>query len=165
MEFRLTKDFILHLHRVNNIYEWQQFLQRYLYSHMDDIRYVLENYPYSGGFAVECAQMSGKCHAEEALQNNGLNYDDYIEFVMDLPQLWSDLMNGKKTDLGDAFGDGLFEYRRSVSGKRIFRIFFTVQENKIYFFSGFIKKTRSTPQNESRKAKDLLRQWEKKRKH
>ncbi len=47
-------------HRVNNIYEWQQFLQRYLYSHMDDIRYVLENYPYFGGFAVECARMSGK---------------------------------------------------------------------------------------------------------
>lgn len=147
--------------RVNNIYAWQQFLQRYLFFHMDDIRYVLENYPYSNGIAVECVQMSGTCHADVALQGNALNYGDYIEFMTDIPRLWNDLINGRKTVLWDTFGNGLFEYRRNVSDRRIFRIFFTISEKKIYFFNGFIKKTQSTPKKELNMAKDLLRQWKK----
>ena len=48
------------------------------------------------------------------------------------------------------------EYRRNVNHGRIFRMFFTLEEKKICFLYGFIKKTQSTPQKELEKGRNLL---------
>lgn len=141
---------------IENIYEREKLLLRYLYFYMNDIRYVIERYPYSSEFTVECAEINGKCHSSEALLQNSLNYDDYINIVGDMQKLWRALVTGEKTDLWDSFGGGLFEYRRNVNHGRIFRMFFTLEEKKICFLYGFIKKTQSTPQKELEKGRNLL---------
>ena len=144
---------------LENIYELGTLLFEYLSFNEQDIRYVIERYPYSGDLIVECVEIKGKCHCDEALLSNGLEYDDYINIVTDIPKLWSNLVTGTKTEMWDSFGKGLFEYRQHVSSGRIFRIFFTVKDKKLCFLNGFIKKTQVTPQNELEKAKKLLRNW------
>ena len=42
-------------------------------------------------------------------------------------------------------GDGLWEVRSDLSGNRIARLLFSVQQGKIIVLHGFIKKTRKTP--------------------
>ena len=107
-------------------------------------------------FTVECAEINGKCYSSEALLENALNYEDYINIVADMQKLWHALITGDKTVLWDSFGGGLFEYRRNVNHGRIFRMFFTLEEKKICFLYGFIKKTQSTPQKELEKGRNLL---------
>jgi phage-related protein len=42
-------------------------------------------------------------------------------------------------------GDGLWELRCDLPSKRIARLLFSVQQGKILILHGFIKKTRTTP--------------------
>ncbi len=49
-----------------------------------------------------------------------------------------------------AMGDGLWEVRSDLSGNRIARGLFTVQQGKILALHGFVKKTQKTP------AEDLI---------
>jgi len=44
--------------------------------------------------------------------------------------------------------DGLYEVRSSLSDKRISRIFFCVEDEKVILLHGFIKKSQKTPDNE-----------------
>ncbi len=44
--------------------------------------------------------------------------------------------------------DGLYEVRSSLSDKRISRIFFCVEDDKVILLHGFIKKSQKTPDNE-----------------
>jgi len=45
-------------------------------------------------------------------------------------------------------GDGLFEVRTNLTGKRIARVLFCINEEKMVLLHGFIKKTQETPQKD-----------------
>ena len=45
-------------------------------------------------------------------------------------------------------GNGLFEVRSAITGKRIARILFCIHEGTMVLLHGFVKKTRKTPDNE-----------------
>lgn len=142
--------------QIKNIRKFEEFLQVFLMLHMNTIPYVLEKYPYPNNRKVECAVIDGKCYAEEALLGNDLKYEDFQTILMNIPNLMDNLMHGEKTNLWDAFGKGLFEYRVSVSSERIFRLFFIQADEKLIFLSGFIKKTQRTPKNELDKVKKIV---------
>ena len=42
-------------------------------------------------------------------------------------------------------GNGLFEVRSTITGKRIARIIFCIHEGTMVLLHGFVKKTRKTP--------------------
>jgi phage-related protein len=44
-----------------------------------------------------------------------------------------------------SMGDGLFEVRSTISGKRIVRILFSIHEGTMVLLHGFVKKTGKTP--------------------
>ena len=44
-----------------------------------------------------------------------------------------------------SMGNGLFEVRSTITGKRIARILFCIHEGTIFLLHGFVKKTRKTP--------------------
>jgi phage-related protein len=44
-----------------------------------------------------------------------------------------------------SLGDGLWEVRSSLSGNRIARVLFSLQQGRIVALHGFIKKTQKTP--------------------
>lgn len=142
---------------VCNIFEVRQLLLTYLRLHSKEIRFVMENYPYSNERRVRFAVVEGKCYAEEALLENDLDYEDYEKIITCIPELVENLLNGKKSKLWDGFGEGLFEYRMNVSSDRIFRLFFIQKSEEIFFLNGFIKKTQATPQQELSKARRIKR--------
>jgi phage-related protein len=43
-------------------------------------------------------------------------------------------------------GDGLFEVRSTITGKRIARVLFCICEGYMVLLHGFVKKTRKTPE-------------------
>lgn len=62
--------------------------------------------------------------------------------------------------LVDSLGDGLWEIRIRLSGNRIARVIFFLDQNMMILVNGFIKKTQRTPQKElelARKRKKLYR--------
>lgn len=46
-----------------------------------------------------CAEVNGRCYADEALCNNGLSEADMVNILESVPRLIEDLENGRKTDL------------------------------------------------------------------
>lgn len=140
---------------IQNITEVRKFLKEILQEDKGKIRYIIERYPYER--LVECVELSGKCHAEEALLRNDLNNSDLLHIVEVIPQLMKDLGQGKKTDLWDKHQEDIFELRVKVSAGRIFRLFF-VQAGGIQFLNGFIKKSQKTPSPEIAKAIKIKKQ-------
>jgi phage-related protein len=45
-------------------------------------------------------------------------------------------------------GNGLFEVRSTITGKRIARVLFCIYEGHMVLLHGFVKKTRKTPETE-----------------
>jgi len=60
-----------------------------------------------------------------------------------------------------AMGDGLFEVRSSLTGKRIARVLFCTAEEKLVLLHGFIKKTKTTPKEDLALAKKRKKELEK----
>jgi len=58
-------------------------------------------------------------------------------------------------------GNGLFEIRTNLSGKRISRELFTLVDNNMVLLHGFIKKTRKTPKHDLDLALKRLKQFSK----
>lgn len=137
---------------VSNITAVEQMLKEYLREEKEKVRYVLEKYPYKR--PIMCAEVRGRCYANEALCGNNLNETDLINLLEAVPRLIEDLENGRKTDLWDKLQDDIFELRIHVSAGRIFRLLF-VQYNGICFLNGFIKKTQKTPLDEIHKAVEI----------
>ncbi len=135
-----------------NITVVEQILKEYLREEKEKVRYILEKYPYKR--SVMCAEVNGRCYANEALCENNLNETDLINFLDVVSRLIEDLENGRKTDLWDKLQEDIFELRIRVSAGRIFRLLF-VQYNGICFLNGFIKKTQKTPMDEIYKALEI----------
>lgn len=140
---------------ISNILEVRQFLKEYLLENRQKVRYILERYPYKR--SVTCAEVNGRCYADEALCGSNLTETDLMNIVEVIPRLINDLESGKKTNLWDKLREDLFELRMNVSGGRIFRLLF-VQKRGICFLNGFIKKTQKTPEEEIRKAIEIKKQ-------
>jgi phage-related protein len=47
-----------------------------------------------------------------------------------------------------SMGNGLFEIRTNLSGKRISRVLFSITDDNMVLLHGFIKKTRRTPKHD-----------------
>ena len=63
--------------------------------------------------------------------------------------------------LVDGLGDGLYEVRSNLTGKRnISRVLFTVQGKSMVLLHGFIKKTRKTPDSDLKLARKRKREFE-----
>lgn len=135
-----------------NIILVEQILKEYLREDKGKVRYILEKYPYKR--SVICAEVNGRCYANEALCQNNLNESDLINLLDAVSKLIEDLENGRKTDLWDKLQEDIFELRVHVSAGRIFRLLF-VQHNGICFLNGFIKKTQKTPLDEIHKAVEI----------
>lgn len=60
-----------------------------------------------------------------------------------------------------AMGDGLFEVRSSLTGKRIARVLFFTAEEKLVLLHGVIKKTKTTPKEDLALAKKRKKELEK----
>lgn len=116
------------------------------------VRYVIERYPYER--SVTCVEVDGKCFAEEALLDSGLENRDLLHIVEAIVQLIEDLGQGRKSNVWDKLQDDIFELRLHISGNRIFRLLF-VQNEGIRFLNGFIKKTQKTPALEIAKAIEI----------
>ncbi len=140
---------------ISNISRIEQLLKEYLWERKEKVRYILEKYPYRR--PVICAEVNGRCYADEALCNNGLSEADMVNILESVPRLIEDLENGRKTDLWDKLLEDIFELRMHVSSGRIFRLLFT-QYHGICFLNGFIKKTQKAPVNEIRKAVEIKKQ-------
>lgn len=132
-----------------NITTLECLLVEYLKENRDGIKYVLEKYPFER--TVLLADVKGKCYAEEALLQNGLDSNDYNSIIDSIPKLIEALSNGHKSTLWDKLKDDIFELRIHISGERIFRLLF-IQDSGLIFLNGFVKKTQKTPSQEIEKA-------------
>ena len=140
---------------IGNITEVKKLLKELLWEDQRRVRYIIERYPYQR--SVTCAVIDGKCFAEEALLENGLEKGDLLYIVERISQLIEDLRQGRKTDLWDKLQEDIFELRLHVSAGRTFRLLF-VQSRGIQFLNGFIKKTQKTPDAELDKAVKIKKQ-------
>ena len=100
------------------------------------------------------AEISGRCYAQEAIQQNELTLNDKKNVLLNISELIRGLSTGTKNRFWDKLSDGIFEYRISISAGREFRLLF-VQDEAIIFLNGFIKKEQKTPQYEIEKAKRI----------
>lgn len=143
---------------IQNVKERKSFLYTYLLENIRNIRYVLEKNPFCNQTKIVLATVKGKCYAEEALLNNGLNLDDMQRIFYAIPRMIDGLTRGEKNDYWDMLRNGIFEFRIHVSSNRIFRLLF-FQRDGIVFLNGFIKKTQTTPKNEIEKAETIKKQY------
>ena len=60
-------------------------------------------------------------------------------------------------------GDGLYEVRSDLSGRRTARLLFCIAADRLVLLHGFIKKTRETPDSELKLARDRKRKVEESR--
>ena len=58
-------------------------------------------------------------------------------------------------------GDGLFEVRSSLTGKRIARVLFCTGDGVLVLLHGFVKTTKKTPQEDLALAKKRMKELEK----
>ena len=135
-----------------NIRTVEQLLKLYLREEKKKIRYILEKYPYKR--PIFCAEVNGRCYADDALCENGLTENDLLNIMEAIPKLIEDLESGRKSNLWDKLQEDIFELRIHVSAGRIFRLLF-LQYHGICFLNGFIKKTQKTPADEIRKAIEI----------
>lgn len=137
-----------------NVMEYNSFLCWLLTSSLADVKYVFENYKFQR--EIKFAVISGRCYAQEAIQQNELTADDKKNVLLNISELIRGLSTGTKNRFWDKVSEGIFEYRISISGGREFRLLF-VQDEAIIFLNGFIKKEQKTPQLEIEKAKRIKR--------
>lgn len=139
---------------LKNVVEYNSFLCWLLTSPLEDVKYVFENYKFQR--KIKFAEISGRCYAEEAIQQNDLTKEDKIHILLNISELIRGLSTGTKNRFWDKLTDEIFEYRISISAGREFRLLF-VQDEAIIFLNGFIKKVQKTPKHEIEKAKKIKR--------
>ena len=138
--------------KIVNIVDFNSFLCWILNSTLADAKYVFENYKFQR--KIRFAEVSGKCYAQEAIQQNELTLDDKRNVLLNISELIRGLSTGTKNRFWDNLIDGIYEYRISISAGREFRLLF-VQDEAIIFLNGFIKKEQKTPKYEIEKAKKI----------
>lgn len=139
---------------VHNVKEIKGLLNVYLTENISDMKYVLEKYPYEHN--VKMAEYDKKCWAEDAICECGLSEEDILKVYKNIPQLIEDKSNGRKSHWWDHIEGDINEYRVTVSDNREFRLLFLWKE-KLIFLNGFIKKTRTTPENEKQRAREIIK--------
>ena len=142
---------------INNFSTYMHFLKWLLIQGDSDKRYIFENFRY--GEKVSFPIVNGRCYAVEAIENNELNGKDKQIILEGITRMLEGLKKGEKNRFWDSFGNGIFEYRVSVSEGREFRLLF-FQNEGIYFLNGFIKKTQETPRRVIEKAVELKKEIE-----
>lgn len=135
-----------------NLVDRNSILRLLLTYENTEIRFVFEHYKFNR--KVSFAEHNGKCYAEEAILESRLSSLDRLKILLNISELICALDSGKKTHFWDNLGEGIFEYRVSISDGREFRLLF-IQDNSIIFLNGFIKKTEKTPKMEIEKAKSI----------
>lgn len=140
--------------RIVNVHSKAELFFTYLKDDKTNLKYVFENYPFERHIKFAC--VNEKCHTEEALLSPEILMCDIEKIFMNIPKLIEDKSAGKKTHWWDSIENDIFEYRVSISSNREFRIFF-LWRNEIIFLNGFIKKTMSTPENEKKKARAIIK--------
>lgn len=141
---------------ISNVTEMKQLLKDILIEDNEKICYIIENYPYNR--SVVCVNVNGKCFAEEALLENGLETGDLLHIVEAISYLIEDFEQGRKSNLWDKLQEDIFELRLHISANRIFRLLF-VQFDGIQLLNGFVKKTQKTPAAEIHKAIEIRKQF------
>lgn len=142
---------------IENIFSYNRFLQWLLGQKEADVKYIFEHYRYPQRVCFPL--VNDRCYAAEAIQNNELNRNDKVMILENISRLIASIQKGGKTRFWDSLGNGIFEYRISVSKGEFRLIFF--QKNAIYFLNGFIKKQAQTPKREIERAEKLKREVEK----
>lgn len=141
---------------ISNVTEMKQLLKDILIEDNEKICYIIENYPYKR--SVVCVNVNGKCFAEEALLENGLETGDLLHIVESISYLIEDFEQGRRSNLWDKLQEDIFELRLHISANRIFRLLF-VQFDGIQLLNGFVKKTQKTPAAEIHKAIEIRKQF------
>ena len=144
---------------ITDIRNKKEFLEVYLKDDVNNIQFVIENYPV--GKEVICAEISGRCYAKEALLENDLSVDDIFKFVRNMKTMIQDKSNGNKTHWWDSIKGDICEYRLSISNGRELRVLFQWGKELI-FLNGFIKKTGKTPKEEIELAEKIKSSYSKK---
>ena len=137
-----------------NIVDSESFLIMLLKHSRSSIRYVMEHYPFKGSLLnVQNVEI---CTSNmELLEGTQITDEDIYKIIKNINNLISDKQTGTKSHWWDDLGDGLNEYRVSISAGREFRWFFIWGE-KVRFLNSFIKKTQETPQRELDRARRLM---------
>lgn len=135
--------------KILNIMDAEDWLHTYLMDGIQNIRYVMEKYPFQR--KIHLAEISDRCYALEALLENNLNLEDMQNIIAGVERMLEGITTGRKNRFWDTIRDGIWEFRIDVSCDRIFRMFF-LQKKEIIFLNGFIKKSQETPQKEIEKA-------------
>lgn len=141
---------------VSNITETKSFLNTYLEDDIQNIRYVIERYPYQR--TMQFAEVHDRCYALEALMKNDLTIEDMKKILSGLEWMLEGISTGQKNHYWDKHQDEIWEFRIDISSKRTFRLFF-IQDNGIVFLNGFIKKSQETPSGEIDKAIKIKKEW------
>ncbi len=139
---------------LHNFTKKELFLTEYLCEKPEMIKNVMEDYTYPFDKKVVLGKVSDRCYAEEALLNNGLEVQDLLKILQNVPRLIMDRSQGVKSHWWDTVEEDICEYRISISSNREFRLFFLWKKDLI-FLNGFIKKTGKTPVPERRKAREI----------
>ncbi|MDD2376802.1 MAG: type II toxin-antitoxin system RelE/ParE family toxin [Clostridia bacterium] len=110
------------------------------------------------GMKVIFLMVEDRNYTQEVFDNNNFTNKDRVKAKEKIVKLIEHITN--KTDAGDLcknLGNRLWEFRNNISDSRIFRIFYVLNNNKIIFLNGFVKKTQQTPQSEIDKARKLMK--------
>lgn len=142
-----------------NMLQVGQLLCTYLEEYPGDIKFVLETYPFKRDILL--ADADGRCSAQRDLLENELETGDFQNIIEAIPLLIEDLEQGRKSDRWDKLQDDIFEFRIHVSKNRIFRLLF-IQDRKIRFLCGFIKKSQKPPKVELERAAKIRKKLKQK---
>ncbi|HAQ51439.1 MAG TPA: hypothetical protein DCR12_01580 [Lachnospiraceae bacterium] len=96
--------------------------------------------------------------AKETFKKNNFSEEDLLKIVHRVNWMVSDKINGKKSHWFDELGNGLFEYRVSISEGREFR-WYCVWKEKLVFLNACIKKSQKPDQRVINKAENLAKRY------
>lgn len=141
-----------------NITCTEAFLEVLLKFNRKFLGYVIGHYPYSDNFNSQ----SVKINSDEAVlfEEDNITDEDIYKIAMNINNMIADKCRGLKSHWWDDLGDGLNEYRISISDGRELRWFF-VWGSTIQFLNAFIKKSQETPKREIAKARKMIKELSK----
>lgn len=129
--------------------------------HLFESSNINETYYYTSlnlRIVIEFLIQSTTNYAQIAFDNNNITHVDKIRIREKMKNLFNCIIDKTPlTQVGKNLGNGLCEFRCDVSDNRILRVFFVINNNKLVFLNGFIKKSQKTPNNELEKARKLMK--------
>lgn len=96
--------------------------------------------------------------AKETFEKNTFREEDLLKILNRVDWMISDKTNGRKSHWFDDLGNGLFEYRVSISEGREFR-WYCVWKDKLIFLNACIKKSQKPDQRVINKAVNLAKRY------